>query len=391
MDDNLKDAVWLCRACRAAIDPGCQFPVMTLSDLERIYASAQRHMLEAMVGECILSRNMIETKSELAARIKNQINVSIYRMMESDIERKSLYDYFEKHRIWYLPLKGQILREYYPKPYFRQMGDYDFLYDGSFQKIVERHLDEKGFVHEESSRIDQGFRKNSVHFELHRALCTGTDDYKEMLDYYNEKGTDFLLEDLSDGAVYKKQLSVDDFYIYFVIHAFKHYRMSGIGIRYLVDLYVFLNKTSNVVDFHYIEQELCKVNAKSFETCSRRLAQKLFCSNEKLQFDSEESEMLIKMFNGGTYGNRYNLHQYRIEQLKKNKSGQVTMGKYIWSRLFPPSWQMEQVFRWSSRSRLYLMAAYLMRFSHALKSTTRFLGEIGEIHGILRKKQSPDE
>ena len=389
MDENLKDAVKLCRVCRAAVVPGSKFPEITGDDLERIYEGATKHMLEVMVGDCILSYNRIEPQSKMAKKIRQKINASIYRMLVSDTERTALYDFFDKHKIWYLPLKGQILRDYYPKPYYRQMGDYDFLYDGSFQKIVEQHMEENGFVHEESSRIDQSFRKDIVHFELHRALSTGTDDYKEMLDYYNGKKTNFLLEDVSENSRYKRRLSADDFYIYFVTHAFKHYSfMSGIGIRYLVDLYVFQNKMSDVLDFSYIEKELCKVNAKAFESYSRKLAQKLFSSDEELELEREEADILVRLFNGGVYGERNNLHQYRVKRLKEN--GRVTMGKYIQSRLFPPEWQMEQVYPWSSKSRLYLLAAYMTRFFHALKSSVRFLEEIREINGILHEK-SRDE
>ncbi len=389
MDENLKDAVQLCRVCRAAIVPGSEFPPITGDDLERIYECAEKHMLEAMVGECILSYNKIELQSEITEKIRRKINASIYRMMVSDTERKALYDFFEEHKIWYLPLKGQILREYYPKPYYRQMGDYDFLYDGSFQKIVEQHLEENGFVHEESSRIDQSFRKSIAHFELHRALSTGTDDYKEMLDYYNGKGTSFLLDDTSENVRYKKRLSAEDFYIYFITHAYKHYSfMSGTGMRYLVDLYVLLNKVSDILDFSYIEQELCKVNAKSFENCSRKLVQKLFGSDEEMEFDREEADSLLRLFNGGVYGDRNNLHRYRVEQLKEN--GRVTIGKYIRSRLFPPEWQLEQVYPWASKSRLFLLAAYMMRFFHALKSSMRFLKEVREINGIIHEKKCRD-
>ena len=391
MEEILKDVYYLCQACGTAIGSGCTFPEVTESgDLERLYRNAQKHMLDAMIGEYMLDHNIVSSKSELGMKIKKNLNVSVYRMMIYDNERNKLYEFFEDKGIWYLPLKGQILRDFYPKPYFRQMSDYDFLYDSTFQRTVEHTLEQKGFMHDESSRIDQSFKKMGVHFELHRALCTGTDDFKEMLEYYKQKGTGFMLADVADGAQYKRKMSVNDFYIYIVLHAYKHYSyMSGIGVRYLVDMYLFIQTMSTQLDYRYINKELCKVNAELFEQQMRKLALKAFNPAEMHSLDSYETELLVKMFNDGAYGDLRNLHNYRIEKLKHDKKGKVSIVKYIGSRIFPPKWQMEQVYAWSSKSQLFLLLAYFVRLMNAGRASKRFFQEIKEVYKIIRGEKSP--
>lgn len=47
------------------------------------------------------------------------------------------YFLFEKAGIWYLPLKGVILKEMYPVYGIRQMADNDILFDFTYRKEVK--------------------------------------------------------------------------------------------------------------------------------------------------------------------------------------------------------------------------------------------------------------
>ena len=44
-----------------------------------------------------------------------------------DVEREEIITFFEEKNIWYLLLKGLIIREYYPNPALREMSDNDIL------------------------------------------------------------------------------------------------------------------------------------------------------------------------------------------------------------------------------------------------------------------------
>ena len=388
MDNNLRDAMLLCEACKGAINSGCDFSRLSEDDLKKLYTNARRHMLDAMVGKFLLKQGVVSAESEFGKEIKKNLDMVMYRMIVSDEETKELICYFERKGIWYVPLKGQILRQYYPQSYFRQMSDYDFLYDGSFQKEIEQHLEKRGFIHEESSRIDQSFKKEAVHIELHRALCTGTDDYVEMLEYYKKKSAQFLLNDSSDGLKYRKKLSDNDFYIYLIIHAYKHHTfMQGLGIRHIVDVYVFLRKMNSNLDFEYITNELRSVKAEDFERTIRHMAIKLFNHDEMIPLNEDEKRILLRMFNDGIYGNRVNLHQYRIQKLL-HEHGKINIADYIWSRVFPPKWQIEQIYGWAGRSPLYLIFGYVARLITAGKTARRFVNEIREVSEMMRQEKS---
>ncbi len=44
----------------------------------------------------------------------------------------------------------------------------------------------------------------------------------------------------------------NDFYIYFITHAYKHYSGSGTGVRTLVDCYIYNKKKGELLDYDYI-------------------------------------------------------------------------------------------------------------------------------------------
>ena len=114
--------------------------------------------------------------------------------------------------------------------------------------------------------------KDGIHFELHRALSTGTDDYKEMQDYYNLHLPEIIKNSKCVKGTAEREMSLDDIYIYMVVHAYKHYRyMSGMGIRHLIDVGVFLEKEGENLDYVYIERTLHHLRADIFEHRIRRL------------------------------------------------------------------------------------------------------------------------
>ena len=51
-----------------------------------------------------------------------------------DAGRKKLFSFCEENGIWYMPLKGSVLKELYPDFSMRQMADNDILFDAGYQQ-----------------------------------------------------------------------------------------------------------------------------------------------------------------------------------------------------------------------------------------------------------------
>lgn len=55
-----------------------------------------------------------------------------------------------------------------------------------------------------------------------------------------------------------------------MVHTYKHYASGGMGLRTILDVYLYLRKNKEL-DFSYVEKELGKLNIADFEKQFRKL------------------------------------------------------------------------------------------------------------------------
>lgn len=121
----------------------------------------------------------------------------------------------------------------------------------------------------------------------------------------------------------RRRLTPEDFYVFLIAHAKKHYSGSGTGFRTLMDVYVCVTKMKP--DLSAVRQELEKLGIADFEEEIRSLAMSLFEGGECAE---ENRDMLDYVFESGTYGTM--LHKV------ENSMGRNNVGKigYSMKRLF---------------------------------------------------------
>lgn len=138
-----------------------------------------------------------------------------------DAERSRLISFMETNQIWYVPLKGIILKDYYQEYGMREMSDNDILYDPSGLTLIEKYMKSNGYSEESKGygNHDVFIRQPYYRFEMHHDLV----DYGQQqvfVDYYRDPEK-FLLKD--PGSRYGRHFSDEEFYIFFVVHAFEHF------------------------------------------------------------------------------------------------------------------------------------------------------------------------
>lgn len=62
-----------------------------------------------------------------------------------DAERVEIIKFLEEKHIWYMPLKGVILKEFYPEYGLRQMCDNDILFDNDYTDEVRKWFFNRGY------------------------------------------------------------------------------------------------------------------------------------------------------------------------------------------------------------------------------------------------------
>lgn len=93
-----------------------------------------------------------------------------------DSEREKIFSLFEKGGIWYLPLKGVILKEMYHVYGMRQMADNDILFDSTYRKEVKDIFLSLGYEMESYNKgnHDVYLKAPIYNYEMHVSLFDKT-------------------------------------------------------------------------------------------------------------------------------------------------------------------------------------------------------------------------
>lgn len=243
-----------------------------------------------------------------------------------DAEISELIDDFEKHSIPHMLLKGYVVKNLYPYTNMRSMCDVDILVGDEVKSASEIML-LHGFEQKSSENLhDSFFKKPSTIVELHKSLF---DEELTNLNGYFKVG--FERAKTADGFEYRYELSDEDFYIFLISHFYKHFARCGTGIRSVLDIYLYLSKYSDKLDFKYIDSELKKIGLDSFNKKISALSYEWFGSGGNIKPDPI-SEYIIS---SGTYGKTVNLELNRFLNNSDEGSYSASKIRYVFKTLFP--------------------------------------------------------
>lgn len=169
-----------------------------------------------------------------------------------------------------------------------------------------------------------------MYVELHRCLIDY--NYVGKLDFtWSDKLAEQVwnLQSLMAGKQHVYQLSEEDFYIYHLLHFYKHFMYAGAGLRPVIDVYIFLQKQKNL-NREYIQQQLEQMNLGAFAQKIEGFARACFDDT----WQESDKVILDYLTNGGIYGDQATLKLARIAS-----EGKATLQKSIISlqiaRCFP--------------------------------------------------------
>ncbi len=273
-------------------------------DLERVFQLAERHSLSACVGMALESAGWREARSSRAVASALR-RAALFEEAWTQVRRQ-----LEASGIWYLPLKGLVLKDFYPKYGMREMSDHDVLHDPSRAPEVRTVMESLGFSfgQDAGQKIrDHYFKPPVCNFEMHWALFGA--GRETLAEYYRDVKSRLLP---NEGSRYGFRFRDEDFYIFIIAHEYKHYSGGGTGLRSLLDTYVFLRRKGETLDWPYIAGELEKLGLADFEARNRSLSRRLFDGDP---LSEPEQEMLDYILSSGTYGT----FSHRVENRVKNK------------------------------------------------------------------------
>lgn len=269
---------------------------------------------------------------------KNARERALRRNLLLDMERRQICAAMEEFGIWYMPLKGSVMKDLYPKMEMRQMTDQDILFDTTHREKMRQFMLARGYDPKGHSDTHHDiYHKDPVYnIELHHTLFELHCDLR-MVEYY-ENVKDRMIPD-REGS-FAHHFSDEDFYIYLMAHAYKHYCDHGVGLRSIVDVYVYERKKPQL-DWAYVEAESEKLGMGEYERSCRTLAKKLFAGETVEELTDQELALINFCADSGTHGKEGAFITHEL----KTKEGKITFGskvRYLWRRLFPSAQWMKQ-------------------------------------------------
>lgn len=243
-------------------------------------------------------------------------------------ELEEVFRRFNSEGVEHLRLKGTVLKKMYPYPEMRLMGDADIFIRLEQYELVKRIFTELGYTYLLESDHEITWKKeNGMLIELHKHVMPTYN--KDFHDYYKDSWD--RLTRVDGSCEYK--MSPSDMFVYLFAHYARHYRDGGVGIKFIVDLYVMMNKMDGL-DYGYIEAELDKLSLTAFWQNTKMLIDVWFngaSGNEITDF------MSARMFNSATYGRALDkLVASGAKASGDNGSASDVRKKRVRASLFPP-------------------------------------------------------
>lgn len=324
-------------------------------DLAEVYRLSRMHQLGAAAAFGL------EKVMPLPESFDEEKKHAVATLTLFEVERMAVTRELEQAGIWYLPLKGIVLKDLYPKSAMREMSDNDILVDSAKMEDVKQIMHRLGFSGGDYDKDhDVVFKKPpAVVFEMHRRLF-GKEHHPLYFAYFKNIRQK-LLPVQGTGCGF--QMTNEDFYIYLLCHMHKHYHYAGTGLRSLLDVYVFQKAHGETLDQGYLSAELKKLKLTGFEADMRRLAEKVFSGSP---LSEQEKQIFTFLAASGTYGTGSRAMQYSIEKYMKDNNGRVSNARYILHRVFIPQKDVEKYYPFFRRHKLLYPILPVYRLGRAL-------------------------
>ncbi len=290
--------------------------------------------------------------------LQNLNNIFLIQDTNQLYELSALFNEFEKQGVYFMPLKGYVLKNDYPQSDFRIMTDADILFKESQIDIVKKIYKSLGYEFEFFDNDNQyHFKKEPYIFiEMHTSLVNHKDEkYDYFLDIWEKSHK-------KENHNYYYEMTKEDYYIFFIEHASNHFKLGGIGLRQLIDIYLYNKKYENELNYSYLKNELNKINLLVFEEKIKNISFKWFEKQDFNSFSSLEEFILLSSALGRldvAFANRSMEHKRSMAEKNKKPSRL----KFLLSHIFPNKENMIKNYSYLNKFPFLLPVSWVQMWS----------------------------
>lgn len=305
-------------------------PEVSARFLIEIYKLSKAHDVAHLVGDALNKSGVFEnfpddideneraTIEKIKAKFDEQIFTAVYRYENINYELERLKETLEEAEIPFIPLKGSVIRLYYPEPWQRTSCDIDVLVKekdaDKASKVLAERLQYK--INEKGQHDVSLFSPSNIHVELHFKLM---DIEFKQVSALSDVWSGREVEPVSE---YEYTMSNELFLLYHIYHMAKHFVHGGCGVKPFIDLWIIKNKIG--FDEEKAQKMLQESGLLAFFERSTDLVNVWFEDKNHSEITQEMEDYILQ---GGVYGTlKQNL------AMSQNKKG----GKFrhLMSRIF---------------------------------------------------------
>jgi len=286
----------------------------------QLYALSKSHDMAHIVAQGLSDLGLLG-EDEVSQKFQKQQMLAIYRYQKLNYELEQICQTLEDARIPFIPLKGSVIRQYYPEPWMRTSCDIDVLVHEEDLDRAVALFEEKGYKSEPKTSHDVSlYSAGGIHIELHY----------ETVEKGRAVDANAILSNIWENAVSQTTGSVhmmltdEMFYFYHIAHMAKHLENGGCGIRPFLDLWILEHPAEH--DDAKRKALLEQGGLLTFANVAHGLSDAWFSGTKHTEM-TEQLQAYILF--GGVYGTLDN----RVAVRQNKRGGKI---RYIISRIFMP-------------------------------------------------------
>lgn len=361
----LAEEKYLIKICRAYLNNTIVILDENI-DFSKLYSISKYHNLVAVVF-CVIkncsNKNIIP--ENIYTRFENGFYEAIIRYDYQSKAINEISDILSLNKIKHVFFKGSEIKEYFPVPQARAMGDIDILISPDERNKVKQILCNNGFICKNSNGPVYDYEKDGILAEVHTKIISGK---------VGSSNAEEGFSDAIDNAVfndYKGYLKPDYHFAYLITHIAHHFWFYGAGIKLIIDLAVMLRHFDINLDCVLIKME--EIGLKKFSMHILSICYKWFGCGKSYIENLEDDEKFLLSY--GAFGNA-NRNKAAVIQRKELEEGKTTSPILTRLRLIFPSYsKLKNIpyIKFIEGRPYFLPLAWIYRIVYNLKYRKKFV------------------
>lgn len=342
-------------------------------DWLRLLQLASENRLLPMIAQAIYLSPAVTSSARRAEMLIRKAKNETLAQAKQTAEFTLFYRYLADRGVRPIVTKGIMCRRLYPHPDQRVSVDEDLLVDPNDFMRCHNALIEYGFeLFDPESRLDVDHEvaykhpDNHMYIEVHKCFFPPDSDAYGDCNAALEHAAERSINEEIEGVM-MRTLAPTDHLLYLILHAYKHFLHSGVGIRQIADINMFAKHYGGEIDWEHISGE-CKKLRIDRMTAAMFVIGKAYLGFEELprcfsdqQVDAEP--LLHDIITGGLYGvndiNRLHSSNMTLDAVAAQKTGRKARSTL--RSLFPSAAALEARYVYLRKRPWLLPAAWVQR------------------------------